>query len=118
MNDCIIKGFFIFNNECHLSCPENTFTDDLNNSLCICQNYFYYSQETNVYECFPHDKICITANQEYHYTNIETKECFKTKEDCEVKSNINKCKYFGTCEPSKDYMFNNICYSLSNLNLC
>ena len=64
----------------------------------------------NLYDCFDIDKICITANQEYQYTNIETKECFKTKEDCLQKGGKEKCRYFDSCDPSKDYMFNNICY--------
>ena len=111
LDDCKEKSFYIFNNECYISCPENTINNINDNYNCICENYFFYNEEGSGYDCFSSDNVCITANPEYQYTNIETKECFKTKESCEQKSdNIEKCKYFDTCDPSRDYMFNNICY--------
>ena len=111
LDDCKEKGFYVFNNECHTSCPENTINNINDNYNCICQNYFFLNDEENIYDCFSSDKICITANSEYQYTNIETKECFKTKESCEQESNgIEKCKYYDSCDPSKDFMFNGVCY--------
>ena len=110
LDDCKAKGFKVFNNQCFSLCPENTIIKENDNTLCVCENYFFYSNDLNVYDCFDSDKICITANEEYKYTNIEAKECFKTRTDCESKSEREKCKYYENCEPGIDYMFNHICY--------
>ena len=110
LDDCKEKGFKIINNQCYSLCPENTIIKDNDIALCVCENYFFYNDVLNIYDCFDSDKICITANEEYTYTNIETKECFKTRIDCEIKSERVKCKYYENCEPGIDYIFNNICY--------
>ena len=110
LDDCINRGLKIFNHNCYHICPHDTIINVNNESLCICKNYYFYDEEKDLYNCFDNDTTCIIANIEYQYSNIETKECFKTKEDCERKSSIEKCKYFDSCEPSKDYMFNNVCY--------
>ena len=110
LDDCKAKGFYTFNNECYSSCPVNTKKNEIDNSICICENYYFHLGEQNKYVCFDSDKICITENEEYKYTNMETKECFKTRAECERKSAQKKCKYYENCEPGIDYMFNNICY--------
>ena len=109
ITDCKSKGLKIFNNECYISCPENTKIDENDNTICICENYFYINEEGN-YDCFDSDKICKTANDEFNYTNPETKECFKTKEDCLQKYNIENCTYFESQDSPIYYIFNNISY--------
>ena len=77
LEDCKLNELKIFNNECYITCPTNTITDEHETSKCKCGNYYFYSKESGIYDCFDSDKFCITANEEYKFTNNETKECYK-----------------------------------------
>ena len=55
LEDCKSKGLKIFNNECYISCPENTKIDENDISICICEN-LYYKNNDNELNCFSNDK--------------------------------------------------------------
>ena len=111
LNDCISKNKKIFNNECYTLCPENTIMKEDDNSTCICENYFFYDEDNQIFNCFTNDKECMDINDEYKYTNTETKECFKTKTDCLNKNGNNEiCKYYEECDPNEDYIFDGDCF--------
>lgn len=98
-DDCISKGYKIFNNECYNSCPDKTklSEDGIN---CICSNYFF--DENNVLNCFESTETCETKS--YPYSNPETYECFNDLEDCLSKSNLfyfNKNCYKSQCPSDK-----------------
>lgn len=98
-DDCIRKGYKIFNNECYETCPDKTklSADGIN---CICSNYFY--NENNLLNCFESTETCETQN--YPYSNPETSECFNDLEDCLSKSNLfyfNKNCYKSQCPSDK-----------------
>ena len=111
LNDCISKNKKIFNNECYTLCPENTIMKEDDNSTCICENYFFYDEDNQIFNCFTSDNECMDINDEYKYTNTETKECFKTKTDCLNKNGNNEiCKYYEECDPNEDYIFDGECF--------
>ena len=99
-DDCINKGYKIFDNECYSNnCPENTklSDDDIN---CICSYYFY--NESNTLNCFDISETCDTKN--YSYSNPMTYECFINLEDCFSKNNLfffNKNCYKNQCPTGK-----------------
>ena len=86
-DDCINKGYKIFNFECYLSsCPDNTL-DKNNDNICLCSSYFLYD-ENNLLRCFSSGEEC--ASKGYYFSK-ETKECFLSSDNCTA---INK-KLFG-----------------------
>ena len=111
LDDCVEKGKKIFNKQCYTECPSNTKIKDDDNTKCICENYFFYNENDDTYDCFDNSiNDCMEANDEYKYSNTEVKECFKTKNDCLQKYENDKCTYYEECDPSEDFIFNNICY--------
>ena len=80
--ECIYRGYKIFNKLCFSSCPANTIQVGNN---CECKYNFYINNE--VLYCFEEGKSC-----EYTAYPIKsnTKECFLSKDDCINKGN----KYF------------------------
>ena len=85
IDDCINRGYKIFNNKCYNSCPVNTEHNKDNkddSNYCYCSNY-YYIDENNNYNCLDSNKTC--ENGGYSYVNEETKECFDNKEKCIIK---------------------------------
>ena len=92
INDCIIKNYKIFNNECYSKiCPENT---ELINDTSYCSCSYYFYNNSNYLKCLPEYASCQTYL--YYFNNPYTKECFISMEDCAFKGNI--------------YIFNDNCY--------
>ena len=83
--ECIDKGYKIFNNKCYNSCPKNTEEND--DHICYCSVYSLFD-ENNLINCFESEINC--SSQDYYF-NKETKECFISIDSC---INNNK-KIFG-----------------------
>ena len=99
VNDCIIKGYKVFNNMCYSeTCPTLTIESDDNNNICVCQNSYY--NEDNILNCFEESE----CGSEYLYSNPDTLECFLDLEDCFSKNNLyfydNNC-YKNNCPSDK-----------------
>ena len=98
IEDCIIKGYKIFNNECYNeNCPENTEIKNSNDNNCYCKNYYY--NNNGILECYD-PTITSCEEKGYEYSNPLTLECFNSLEDCYNKNNIyffNKYCYKDTC---------------------
>ena len=93
--ECINRGYKIFNKECIRVCPQNSEFSANNN--CICK--FKYYKENDFFTCFGEGESC--ENLGFPIKMSNTNECFKTKEEC-----INKGYK----------VFNNICYETCLLN--
>ena len=88
--ECINRGYKIFNEECLRNCPQNTDFNN-NNNDCICKYKFY--KETNFFTCYGEEETCESLG--YPIKMANTNECFKSKEECF----------------NRGYkIFNNICY--------
>ena len=102
---------YLYNNICHLSCPENTINNDTTNT-CDCEYYKYYSDIDN-YICYSKEekckdlipvidlKICLDSTNECKKKNykIFNNECYS--KECPINTQIiindmNKChcQYF------------------------
>ena len=104
--ECINKGYKVFNKECYNNCPNNT-EDKNNDNICICSGYSFID-ENNLIKCFESESEC--SSQEYYF-NKEKKECFISKEICI----LNNKKIFGKecldfCPPNSEIKQNpNLC---------
>ena len=103
---CIIKGYKIFNKECYNECPKNT-NVKINDNICECESYFY--KNNDLYNCFDSDKTC--ESEGYSYVNKETKECFENEEKCKLKGYkiFNRECYDDCPENTNDENNDNIC---------
>ena len=82
INNCINKGYKIFNNECYVNgCPINTIIDENKNNYCKCINPFYTNLE-NKQICSENSR-CIKG---YPFENTLTHECTKK---CESNKLLN-----------------------------
>ena len=116
--ECIQRGFYIFNNLCYNNCPNNT-EDKNNDNICLCSyNYF---NNSNLLTCFNEEDNCTSKG--YSYINMETKECFNTKGECIEKGyayiniEIKECFYTKEeCIEKGFKIFNNECYDECPLN--
>ena len=94
INDCITKGYKIFNNECYSeNCPENTEIKNINDNYCLCKYYFY--NNNGMLNCYD-STVTSCEEKSYEYSNPNTLECFDSLEDCFNKDN--------------NYFFNKFCY--------
>jgi len=81
IEDCINKGYKVFNDECYFECPDLTEEDYDNQNYCTC-SYSFYRDNDNKLNCF--DNHC--NNKGYLYSNPDTFECFTSYEDCFSKN--------------------------------
>ena len=81
--DCINKGYKIFNDECYNECPDpDLYEEDYDNeNYCIC-SYSFFRDNNNKLICL--DNFC--HNKGYIYSNPDTSECFTSYEDCFSKN--------------------------------
>ena len=78
--ECINRGYKVFNDECLLECPENT-EDKSNFSICLCKYYYY--NNSNFLTCFEDGKTCESKNYPIKMSNsTNSSECFKDKFEC------------------------------------
>ena len=103
IDDCITKGYKIFNNEYYsIDCPQNTeIKSEINNYNCLCINYYY--NKTGELICYNTFENC--KEDGYIYLNPDIKECFTSLEDCFDKGNnyfFNKYCYKDNCPISED----------------
>ena len=83
LDDCKVKGFKVFNNECFNSCPENTYEKADNIGVCYCLNFYFYNLETGLYDCLAETETC--QSREYLYKIEDKKQCFISFDDCKAK---------------------------------
>ena len=97
INDCITKGYKIFNNECYsIDCPGNSEVKNSGDNFCYCRYYFY---NNSLLECYD-STVASCQEKGYEYSNPLTLECFTSLEDCYNKNNsyyFNKYCYKDTC---------------------
>ena len=83
------KKTYLYNNTCYLSCPENTFKNNITN-VCECE-YFKYYEDNEFYICYSNEEKC-----KEKIPVIDLKLCLNSIEECK----------------NKEYkIFNNECYS-------
>ena len=100
VDDCISKGFKVFNNECYKDCPTNTNEKD-SDGICYCSYFYYKNLQTNLYNCFSENETC--EDKEYNYKIDDEKQCFDSLDDYinkGYKTFNNKC--YATC-PENTY---------------
>ena len=104
--DCIERGYKIFNSGCYNECPSNSKNKN-NDNICFCSYNFF--SNNNLINCFNEKDNCTSKG--YAYTNIETKECFNIKEECIEKGYkiFNKACYDKCPLNSEDKNNNSIC---------
>ena len=94
INECKLKDYKLFNNECYSNgCPSNTKLNESDGFSCICY-YYYYKYNNNTLNCFEESISCEDNN--YSFYNPDSHECFNSLEDCFSKNNL--------------FYFNNFCY--------
>jgi len=80
IDDCVYKGYKVFDDECYNECPALT-DDEYNENYCSC-SYSFYRDNNNKINCL--DNFC--QNKGYIYSNPDTSECFTSYEDCFSKN--------------------------------
>ena len=78
LDDCKKNELKIFNNECYLSCPDNT-NEKKSDGVCNC-SYYFYKSENGSYTCLSEFETC--EEKGYMYKNDEIKQCFNNLYDC------------------------------------
>jgi len=69
LEDCKKNELKIFNNECYISCPDNT-NEKNNERVCIC-SYYFYKSDNGLYTCLSENETC--EEKGYMYKNVEIK---------------------------------------------
>ena len=96
INECRLKQYKIFNNECYSQeCPNNTKIDNNDENKCVC-SYYYYNYTNNTLNCFENLVTCESKN--FTYSSPEIYECYNSLDDCFQKGNL--------------FYFNNFCYKV------
>ena len=95
IDDCVNKGYKVFNEECYNECPNLTEEDPNNENYCIC-SYAFLRDNNNKFECL--DQYC--PQKGYIYLNPLTSECFTSYQDCFSKNLffINNLCFEGGCQ--------------------
>ena len=75
--ECISKGYKIFNNECYINCPEQT-KEKNNENICICSAYTL-KEENNFIKCVNSEDECLSHD---YYIDKESKECYVSRDIC------------------------------------
>ena len=81
IEDCINKGYKVFNDECYNECPDLTEEDDNNENYCTC-SYSFYRDNDNKINCL--DNFC--GSKGYYIYSYSDVECFTSYEDCFSKN--------------------------------
>ena len=78
LNDCIIKGYKIFNKKCYLNCPNNTklLNDGYN---CFCKHH-YFTNSNNLLNCFDSNITC--EEKGFFVNNLDNGHCLNSTDDC------------------------------------
>ena len=90
IDDCINKGYKVFNDECYNECPDLTEEDSDNRSYCICKYTFYRDNESNKPICLE-DYLC-------HYKGY-----------LHLNSNYDECTTYEDCFSKNLFLFNTYC---------
>ena len=91
---CPYTSPYLYNNKCYISCPENTSIDTVKGNACICNNFWFKQEESDLITCLSRDLKC-PHNTFPYYINA-TKECIKNEQEC--------------IDNGYDKIFNYICY--------
>ena len=91
---CPYTSPYLYNNKCYISCPENTSIDTVKGNACICNNFWFKQEESDLITCLSRDLKC-PYNTFPYYINA-TKECIKNEQEC--------------IDNGYDKIFNYICY--------
>jgi len=108
INNCISKGYKVFNKECYSEeCPKNSEIKNIGDYNCLCK-YYFYNNDSNLI-CY--NSIVTSCEDKHHeYSNPDTLECFNSLEDCLNKNNsyfFNRNCYKDSC-PSQYISLSNI----------
>mgnify|MGYP002623862319 CR=1 FL=1 len=84
MDDCINKGYKVFDNDCYNDCSniDGAEVDEDNANYCSCSLYYFYRDNNNKMICL--HSYC--ANEGFMYSNPDTNECFTSLEVCLSKN--------------------------------
>ena len=109
LDDCFLKGYKLFNNECYKPCPDNSYEKD-GDGICYCSYFYYKDLVGDLYNCLGENDQCELKGYIYKINDI--KQCFISLDDCKAKSFKtfnNEC--YTTC-PTNTYEKNGdgICY--------
>ena len=127
--DCINRGYKIFNKYCYNECPKHS-EEKNNDNICLCSVYSL-NDENNLLKCFQSEIECVSEN---YYFDKNTKECFLSEKICIQndkkifgKECVDKCpknsllnkENSNICECSYYFYYNNgILYCLDKNKTC